>query len=388
MGSIPTHPTIPPFDQRDPRPIGGREKLLSLGVYPQITLKTARVRGDEARHMVLNGVDPAAKRQAEKQALGENFESVAREWLNMKEGSLTPGTLGRERDRLEDFIFPYLGKRPIAQIKAPELLAVLRRVESRGIVETAHRTKSVCSRIFRYAIATGRAERDVAADLKGALKPSVERHLPAITNPARIGELLRAIDGCVGQGCVAAALKLAPYVFLRPGELRKGEWAELDWDNALWRIPAERMKMREAHLAPLSTQALAILKELRPVTGAGRLIFPSIRTRERPISDNTLNAALRRIGYTSDEMVAHGFRSMACTLLNEQGWRPDLIERQLAHAERNQVRAAYNRAQWVDERRKMMQGWADYLDRLRTAKQPLAVSVDLNPVSANLSRLS
>jgi integrase len=367
---------------------GGREKLLSLGVYPQVTLKRARTRCDEARLLLVNGVDPAAKRQAEKQAVGENFESVAREWLKMQEEKLTPGTLGRERDRLEDFIFPYLGKRPIAQIKAPELLSVLRRVESRGIVETAHRTKSVCSRVFRYAIATGRAERDVAADLRGALRPSVGRHLPAITEPLRIGELLRAIDGYTGQACVAAALRLAPYVFLRPGELRQGEWAELDLDNALWRIPAGRMKMREPHLVPLSVQAVAILKDLRPVTGGGRLLFPSIRSRERPISNNTLNAALRRMGYTADEMVAHGFRSMAYTLLNEQGWRPDLIERQLAHAERNQVRATYNRAQWLDERRKMMQAWADYLDGLRTAKPSSAVGVHPIDSSVNVSNLT
>ncbi|MGC1460132.1 MAG: integrase arm-type DNA-binding domain-containing protein [Steroidobacteraceae bacterium] len=346
----------------------GSEKLLSLGVYPEVTLKRARSRCDEARIPLTGGVDPAVKRQTEKQAAGENFESVAREWLKMQDEKLTPGTIRRERDRLEHFIFPYLGKRPIAQLKAPELLSVLRRVESRGTVETAHRTKSVCSRVFRYAIATGRAERDVAADLKGALRPSVARHLPSITDPLRIGELLRAIDGYTGQTCVAAALKLAPYVFPRPGELRKGEWAELDLENAIWRIPAERMKMRAPHLVPLSAQVVAILKDLKPLTGGGRLVFPSIRSHERPISDNTLNAALRRLGYTPDEMVAHGFRSMASTLLNEQGWRPDLIERQLAHAERNQVRATYNRAQWLDERRKMMQAWANYLDGLRTPK--------------------
>jgi integrase len=350
--------------------IFGREKLLSLGVYPEITLKRARDRRDEARRLIADGVDPALKRQAEKQAAGENFESVAREWLKLQEDKLTPGSLGRERDRLEDFIFPYLGKRPIAQIKAPELLSALRRVEARGTIETAHRTKSVCSRVFRYAIATGRAERDVAADLKGALRPAITRNFPSITEPARIGELLRAIDGYLGQASVACALKLAPYVFVRPGELRQAGWSEVDLQGALWRIPAERMKAREAHLVPLSRQAVQILNELKPVTGAGRLLFPSLRSQERPISNNTLNAALRRLGYSIDEMVAHGFRSMASTCLNEQGWHPDLIELQLAHAERNQVRAAYNRAQRLEERRTMMQAWADYLDSLRSGPKP------------------
>lgn len=346
--------------------IFGREKLLSLGVYPEITLKRARDRRDEARRLIADGVDPALKRQAEKQAVGENFESVAREWLKLQKDKLTPGSLGRERDRLEDFIFPYLGKRPIAQIKAPELLSALRRVEVRGTIETAHRTKSVCSRVFRYAIATGRSERDVAADLKGALRAAITRNFPAITEPARIGELLRAIDGYMGQPSVASALKLASYVFVRPGELRQAEWSEVDLEGALWRIRAERMKAREAHLVPLSRQALQILNDLKPVTGAGRLLFPSLRSHERPISNNTLNAALRRLGYSTDEMVAHGFRSMASTCLNEQGWHPDLIELQLAHAERNQVRAAYNRAQRLEERSTMMQAWADYLDRLRS----------------------
>jgi len=351
--------------------IFGREKLLSLGVYPEITLRRARDRRDEARRLIADGVDPALKRQAEKQAAGENFESVAREWLKLQTDKLTPGTLGRERDRLEDFIFPYLGRRPIAQIKAPELLSALRRVEARGKIETAHRTKSVCSRVFRYAIATGRAERDVAADLKGALRPAITRNFPAITEPARIGELLRAIDGYLGQPSAVFALRLAPYVFVRPGELRQAEWSEMDLEGALWRIPAERMKAREAHLVPLSTQSLALLSELKPITGAGSKVFPSLRSHERPISNNTLNAALRRLGYSTDEMVAHGFRSMASTCLNEQGWHPDLIELQLAHAERNQVRAAYNRAQRLGERRTMMQAWADYLDRLRSESKVL-----------------
>lgn len=219
--------------------------------------------------------------------------------------------------------------------------------------------------MFRYAIATGRAERDVSADLKGALAPAVTRNFPAITEPARIGELLRAIEGYAGQRAVHAALRLAPYVFVRPGELRQAEWVEFDLEAADWRIPAERMKSREAHLVPLSSQAVTILRGLQPITSAGRYLFPSLRTSARPISNNTINAALRRLGYDKDQMTGHGFRSMASTCLNEQGWHPDLIELQLAHAERNQVRAAYNKAQRLGERRKMMQAWGDYLDALR-----------------------
>jgi integrase len=343
----------------------GREKMVSLGVYPEVGLKQARERRLAARRLVADGIDPSAKRQAERISQDNTFEAIAREWLAMQAKKLSAGTLGRERDRLEDFVFPYLGRRPIAQVTAPDLLGALRRIEARGTHETAHRTRAVCSRVFRYAIATGRAERDVSADLKGALAPAVTRNFPAITEPARIGELLRAIEGYSGQRAVHGALRLAPYVFVRPGELRQAEWVEFNLEAAEWRIPAERMKAREAHLVPLSLQAITILRALEPITGAGRYLFPSLRTAARPISNNTINAALRRLGYDKDQMTGHGFRSMASTCLNEQGWHPDLIELQLAHAERNQVRAAYNKAQRLPERRKMMQSWADYLDVLR-----------------------
>jgi integrase len=226
--------------------------------------------------------------------------------------------------------------------------------------------RAVVGRVFRYAIATGRAKHDISADLKGALTPKAPQSYAAITDPAKVGELLRAIDRYDGQPATAAALKLAPYVFVRPGELRAAEWTEFDLDGAEWRIPPERMKMGELHIVPLATQAVAILREIQPLTGAGLYVFPAIGTRTRPLSENTLGAALRRLGYTNDEMTAHGFRSVASTLLNEQGWNPDLIELQLAHAERNKVRAAYNRAQRLAERRKMMQAWADYLDVLKT----------------------
>jgi len=264
-------------------------------------------------------------------------------------------------------VFPYIGSRPIAKLGPLDVLKVLRRIEERGIHETAHRTRQRCAQVFRYAVQTGRAERDVTADLRGALAPVVSEHHATITEPARIGELLRAIDGYNGQAVTAYALKLSPLVFVRPGELRHAEWTEFDLDGhePLWRIPGEKMKMGEQHIVPLAKQALLLLRELKGLTGRGRYVFPSLRSGSRPMSDNTVNAALRRLGYTSDEMTGHGFRSLASTCLNEQGYHPDLIELQLAHAERNQVRAAYNKAQRLPERRKMMEAWADYLDGLR-----------------------
>jgi len=342
----------------------GREKLISLGVYPDVTLKQARERRDEARRLLADGIDPSAKRQAERISRADTFRALATEWLALQK-HLSPSTLDRDRARLERFIYPFLGAAPVSAITAQQLLATLRRIEARGTYETAHRVRAVVSRILRYAVATGRAEHDVSADLKGALAPRLRRNFPAITDPARIGELLRAIDGYIGQATTHAALRLAPYVFVRPGELRRAEWAEIDLERAEWRIPAHKMKTREPHIVPLSRQAVGILRELQPLTGHGRYVFPSLRTAAEPISNNTLNAALRRLGYDKTEMVAHGFRAMASTLLNEQGWPPDVIELQLAHKERNKVRAAYNRAERLAERREMMQAWADYLDALR-----------------------
>ncbi|MDB6044694.1 MAG: integrase [Gammaproteobacteria bacterium] len=267
--------------------------------------------------------------------------------------------------RFESHLFPYLGRQPIKSIRAQELLSVLRRAEARGTHETAHRVRALAGRVFRYAVATGRAEHDVSADLKDALAPVKTKNFAAILEPSRVGALLRAIDGYAGQPVTAPALKLAPLVFVRPGELRAAEWSEFDFEKAEWRIPGARMKMGEQHIVPLARQAIDILKALQPLTNRGRYVFPSLLTRDRPISDNTINAALRRLGYNGDEQTGHGFRSMASTLLNEQGFPPDVIELQLAHAERNKVRAAYNKAQRLGERRKMMQAWADYLDRLR-----------------------
>jgi len=343
----------------------GREKGLSLGIYPDVPLKRARERRDEARRLVADGIDPSSRRKAQKAALADTFEAVAREWLDMKRKALAEVTSDKRLQRFEAFLFPRLGRRPISTITAPELLDALRRVERHGKNVTAHRLRSESGQIFRYAIATGRAERDIAADLRGALTPVVVKNHAAITDPAGIGQLLRAIDSYQGQQTTEAALKLAPLVFVRPGELRKAQWEEINLDGTEWRIPAARMKMRETHIVPLSRQAVAILRDLHSVTGPDGYVFPGLRDSNRPMSENALTAALRRMGYTGDEMTWHGFRSLASTALNEQGFPPDVIELQLAHKERNEVRAAYNKAQRLEERRKMMQSWADYLDTLK-----------------------
>ncbi len=345
--------------------VNGREKLISLGAYPDVTLKRAREKRDAARRLIADGIDPSVQRKAERAALAQSFEGVAKEWLELQTKSLAPETISILTARLDSGLYPYIGSRPIAAITAQELLGALRRIEARGRHETAHRVRALAGRVFRYAVATGRAQHDVAADLKGALAPVKSKNFASVTDPARVGELMRAIHGYSGHPVTALALKLAPLVFVRPGELRAAEWPEFDLANAEWRIPGERMKMGEPHLVPLSRQALTILRELEPLARGGRYLFPSLRTRDRPMSDNTINAALRRMGYTSEEQTGHGFRSMASTLLNEQGFPPDVIELQLAHTERNKVRAAYNKAQRLPERRKMMQAWADCLDGLR-----------------------
>jgi integrase len=346
-----------------------REKLISLGAYPDVTLKGARDRRDAARHLIADDVDPSAQRRTERTALAQCFEDVADEWLELQSKSLAPETISILGARLKSALYPYLGSRPIASITAQEVLAALKRIEARGRYETAHRVRALAGRVFRYAVATGRAQHDVAADLKDALAPVKSKNFASVTDPIRVGELMRAIHGYSGHPVTALALKLAPLVFVRPGELRAAEWSEFDLANAEWRIPAARMKMGEGHIVPLARQVLAILRELEPLARGGRYLFPSLRTRDRPMSDNTINAALRRLGYSSEEQTGHGFRSMASTLLNEQGFPPDVIELQLAHTERNKVRAAYNKAQRLPERRKMMQAWADYLDGLQTGAQ-------------------
>jgi integrase len=348
--------------------LGGKEKLLSLGTYPDVTLKRAREKRDEGRRLVADGIDPSAKRRAEKVAQADTFEAIAREW--MEKQHFAPATLEKAEWTFKDLIYPFLGSRPVGSLTPPEILEVLRRLERRGKHETAHRTKQRISQVIRYAIATGRAERDITADLRGALTPIKTKNHAAITEPAQVGALLRAIDSYSGQPATEAALKLAPLLFVRPGELRGARWEEfrLEGDEPEWRIPAERMKMAEYHVVPLSKQAVAILKDLQPVTGSEGFVFPGVNEPNRPMSETCLTVALRRMGYTGEQMTWHGFRAMASTLLNEQGWHPDLIELQLAHRERNKVRAAYNRAQRLEERRKMMQAWADYLDGLKAAK--------------------
>jgi len=346
--------------------IGGKEKLLSVGIYPDVGLKEARAKRDELRKQVAGGIDPSDLRKADKIVQGgmDSFEFVAREWHSKHKINWSESHASRSLTRLQNDVFPWLGKKNIGDIKAPELLQVLRRVEGRGALETSHRIHQICGQIFRYAVATGRAERDPAADLKGALPPAKPKHHPSIAEPAKVGQLMRAIQGYSGTFVTACALKLAPLLFVRPGELRQAEWEEFDLDNAEWRIPANKMKMRVLHIVPLSKQAIKILQDLEPLTGSGHYLFPSNRTKTRPMSENTVNGALRRLGYTKEEMTGHGFRSMASTILNEQGWNRDAIERQLAHSERDGVRAAYNYAEYLPERKRMMQSWADYLDGL------------------------
>jgi integrase len=300
------------------------------------------------------------------QAAENTVEAIAREWYAKRLHTWATGHAKTIIRRLERDVFPWLGGRPVAEVTPPELLTVLRRVESRGALETAHRIHQVCGLVFRYAVATGRAVSDPCRDLRGALPPANPNHHSAITDSKAVGDLLRAIEGYKGTLPTKCALRLAPLLFVRPGELRHAEWAEIDLDAAEWRIPAEKMKLRRPHIVPLPRQAVAILRELAPLTGLGRYVFPGVRSAKRPMSANTVNAALRRLGYDKETMTGHGFRAMASTILNEQGWNRDVIERQLAHAERSKVRAAYNHAEYLGERRQMMQSWADYLDGLAT----------------------
>ncbi len=347
----------------------GKEKRISLGVYPDVGLKKARDRRDEMRKLVADGIDPSAARKQQKlmalDATANTFEAVAREWFEKHSANWEASYSVKLLARLEANVFPWLGDRPIGDIKPPELLSVLRRVESRGVLETAHRLMNYCGNIYRYAVATGRAERDISSDLRGALPPSTPQHHASVTDPEGVAALLRAIDGYRGSNVTRYAVQLAPLVFVRPGELRKAEWNEIDLEAGEWRIPAERMKMKTKYIVPLSSQAVAILRALQPLTGKGHYVFPGARSRERCMSENTVNGALRRLGWSGSEMTGHGFRSMASTLLNEQGWNRDAIERQLAHTERNSIRAAYNYAEHLPERRRMMQAWSDYLDTLK-----------------------
>jgi len=357
---------------------GGREKLLALGVYPDVSLADARQRRDDARKLLANGVDPGETKKAVKAAGAEkaanSFEVIAREWYAKNAASWTESHGARIIRRLERDIFPWIGSKAIADLTAPELLSTIRRIESRGALETAHRALQNCGQVLRYAVATGRASRDISADLRGALPPAKETHLAAVTEPAKVAPMLRAFDGYTGSFVTKCALRLAPLVFVRPGELRQAAWSDIDLDAGEWRYTVT--KTQTPHLVPLSRQAVEILRELHALTGSGRYVFPGARTNGRPMSDNAILAAMRRMNIGKDEMSGHGFRAMARTILDEVlGVRPDFIEHQLAHAVRDPNGRAYNRTAHLDERRKMMQLWADYLDKLKAGAEVVTLKM-------------
>lgn len=356
---------------------GGKQKTLALGVYPDVSLADARERREQARKLLANGADPGAVKQEQKTvivALSENsFEIIAREWFAKHSPNWKENHSSKILARLENDLFPWIGVRPIGEIAAPALLAAIRRIETRGALETAHRVLAICGQVFRYAVATGRAERDPTGDLRGALPP-VKRgnHFAAITEPKKVGELLRDIDGYQGSFIVQCAFKLSPLLFVRPGELRKMEWTELDLGKAEWIIPPEKMKMGITHIVPLAPQAVAILREIQPLTGSGKYVFHGERDHDRPMSDNAIRSALRRMGWANDEMTPHGFRAMASTILDNMGYKQEWLERQLAHEEPNKIKAAYKREAWrmyLPERTAMMQAWADYLDKLKAGAE-------------------
>jgi len=357
----------------------GKASIITLGEYPAISLAEARVERDKARAQVRCGANPAHVAKAERatrlERAGSTFASVALEFLAKREKEgMGAGSVERAR-RLIEKDLASIGNLPVAEVSAPILLAALRKMEQRGIVESAHRARGLAGQVFRYAIATGRAERNTAADLIGALERPQTKHFASIILPSKIGELLRAIYNYHGSPVTIAALKLAPLVFVRPGELRCAEWSEVDLDKAVWDIPAEKMKMQQPHLVPLSDQVMAILRDLYPLTGGGKYVFPGVRSVRRPMSENTVNAALRYMGVDSDTMTGHGFRAMARTVLDEElGFPVDHIEHQLAHAVKDANGRAYNRTTHLPARRKMMQAWADYLDGLRIGAKvvPLA----------------
>ena len=355
-----------------------KRKTLALGVYPEVSLAKARKRREEARELLAEGLDPSAAKRAEKLATRvaavNTFEAVAREFHATQASGWSPRYATRWIERMEKDLFPYIGRLTLPAITAPVLLDALRKVEKRGANETAHTLRQTAGQVFRYGVQTGRCERSPVTDLHGALKPIVVKHMAAVLEPAKAGELLRAIDGYTGQPMTKAALALSALLFQRPGNIRQMEWTWIDFDKALLTIPSQDMKRRLAqklngrpHFVPLAQQAIAILKELQPLTGHGRYVFPSLRTGERAMSDNTINAALRRMGFASDEMSAHGFRAMARTLMIERihGISADVIEAQLAHGKSGPLGAAYDRAEFMEQRRRMMSEWADYLDKLR-----------------------
>ena len=348
----------------------GKQKTLALGVYPAVSLAKARQRRESARELLADGIDPSAAKSQEKQARASaavnTFEAVAREWLMKTATQRMTTTQSKITTWLEKDVIPYIGKMSIADVGPRDVLAALRKMEARGALDSVQRVKQICGQVFRYAVATGSAERDVTQDLKGALAKATPGNFAAITEPIKAGELMRSIFDYSGHHCTVAALKLSPLVFVRPGELRTAEWAEIELGVAEWRIPGIKMKMKADHIVPLCSQAVAILLDLQAITGHGKFVFPSIRTGERPMSENTINAALRGMGYAADVHSAHGFRAMARTIMDEVlGERVDLIEHQLAHAVKDPNGRAYNRTAHLPARRLMMQRWGDHLDKLR-----------------------
>ncbi len=350
----------------------GKQKTLSLGEYPLITLAKARELRDEAKKLLLNNVDPSLAKQNTKAvsqaAAANSFQVIALEWHKTHMPSKSENHAKKIMARFNNDIFPWIGKRPITEIEAPEILKLLRKIEDRSANRLAHDAKSIISRVFCYAIATGRATRNPTPDLQGALMPVTVTNLAAITDPQEIAAFWRAAESYTGSFVTKCALKLSFFVMLRPGEVRQAEWSEINLDTAEWRIPASKMKMRDEHIVPLSKQVIEIFREIQPLTGSGKYVFPSARSTTRPMSENAITGALRRLGYTGSEMTAHGFRSMASSRLNESHlFNPDAIEKQLAHGDHDKIRAAYNRAQYLPERVKMMQWWADYLDSLQNS---------------------
>lgn len=348
----------------------GKRKTLALGVYPDVSLLKARARRQEARELLADGVDPgAAKRDAKHAkmiAAEHTFEAVARRWLEKTKSERAATTQEKVKNWLAKDLYPVIGSQPISTIKPRDVLVAVQRIEARGANESAHRVKSLCGQVFRFAVATGLAERDVTADLKGALVSVQTNHFAAITDPHQVAKLLIAIHGYSGHPYAAAALKLAPLVFVRPGELRSAEWCEIHLDAAEWRIPGHKMKMKNDHIVPLAKQAVDILRSMHLMTCHGKYVFPSIRTTDRCMSENTINAALRGLGFGKDVMTGHGFRAMARTILDEVlEERVDYIEHQLAHTVKDANGRAYNRTAHLPARRMMMQRWADYLDELR-----------------------
>ncbi|WP_175829585.1 tyrosine-type recombinase/integrase [Burkholderia cepacia] len=366
---------------------GGKEKRYSLGVYPEVTLATARKKRDEAREKLAAGIDPGEAKKAEKRAsllaAAHSFEVVARGWMDERKTTVEPAQHAKTLARMENDVFPWLGKRPIAEIDAPEILVVLKRVDGRGARFTAHRIRSEISRVFRYGIKEGHCKADPARDLVDAIPPAQTTHFASITEPEKVGEMLRAFDGFTGTFPVLCALKLAPMLFVRPGELRKAEWAQFDLDKGEWRYFVNKTKTD--HLVPLAAQAVTILRELHALTGEGVYVFPGARDRNRPMSEAAINAALRRLGYdTRTEITGHGFRAMARTILHEElEEKPEVIEHQLAHTVPDSLGRAYNRTKFIKARRSMMQQWADYLDKIKAGAEIIPFGQPLSALSKN-----